>query len=108
MSWGLRAQIRGGTRRPCLPTGSMRSRFASTLLASAALAGLSASAGAATVTWTSTSSGPWGENQRWSSNPSLPAVGDDVVIDVANQNLLVTIKTSVFSVKSVTSNEGLF
>lgn len=57
---------------------------------------------AATVTYTGASGGSWGTATNWSSNPSLPGVGDSVVIP---NGLNVTVNVSP-SITSLTMGSG--
>jgi hypothetical protein len=58
-----------------------RGLVALSVLAAVVLAGREGYA--ATVFWTSAASGNWSDGTKWSTNPSPPQAGDDVIINVA-------------------------
>lgn len=97
----ITAKISIGTK------GRVRWRLARFALAAAVAGVIGGTTRADNVTWVSTTSGFWTDGFRWSTSPNLPAAGDDVLIDVPNADLLVTVKQDVQFIHSVLSNEGL-
>jgi hypothetical protein len=59
-----------------------------------------------TVDWTNSAGGSWDVASNW-SNGSVPGPGDDVVIDVSGATPVVTISSTVESVRSITAADPL-
>ncbi|OQW71645.1 MAG: hypothetical protein BVN35_16060, partial [Proteobacteria bacterium ST_bin11] len=61
---------------------------------------------AATANWVGTT-GFWDSNTNWSTNPALPASGDDTVLNVAGaQTITVRSNGTPFTVNSINTNGG--
>src|SRR4051794_28008066 len=82
-------------------------RWSSLALATAAASSLCTSARAAQVSWIDTVGGLWSETYRWSTSPDLPAVGDDVTINVPSAVVQVKVNGLTVAVNSLTSQEGV-
>ena len=86
---------------------AQRAKRAGIALAAAVTAAIGGAARGGNVTWVDPNDGLWREVYRWSTNPSLPGVGDDVTIDVPNANILVTLNQDMQTIHSLVSNERL-
>ena len=61
---------------------------------------------AATVTWLNDADGNWTVAENWSSNPSLPGLNDDVIID-ADGFVTVVLSGTAQSIRSLVCNNTL-
>ncbi len=69
---------------------------------------LTSSLSADSVQWVLDVDGNWEDAANWSSNPSLPASGDDAVIDVGGATVrTITIGSGTQSVNTLTSQENV-
>ena len=70
------------------------------------IAGLSGTASAAAVNWTTGGDGFWDIATNWSSNPTLPGAADDVTLDVAGL-VTITHRSGTTAINSLISQENL-
>ncbi|MCA9101245.1 MAG: hypothetical protein KDA63_08855, partial [Planctomycetales bacterium] len=62
---------------------------------------------AALITWVTDNSGSWHDAVNWSSDPSLPGVGDTVTINRGGANPVITFSSGSTTVDAITSTEVL-